>query len=159
MLPHRPVCGPGVDPTLLTIARDLRWLESQGVTVERHGLAQSPSAFVAQPKVAGLMQAFGDRGLPATLVNGEVLTYGKYPTREELVAALGAAPSSDAKAEDVLHAGRRLRADAAAMTPFLFFTGKGGVGKTSVACSTAVQLAEAGKRTLVVSTDPASNSG
>ena len=43
------------------------------------------------------------------------------------------------------------------MTPFLFFTGKGGVGKTSVACSTAVQLAEAGKRTLVVSTDPASN--
>ena len=43
------------------------------------------------------------------------------------------------------------------MTPFLFFTGKGGVGKTSVACSTAVQLAEAGKRTLVVDPDPASN--
>ncbi|MEK6612605.1 MAG: arsenical pump-driving ATPase [Gemmatimonadota bacterium] len=43
------------------------------------------------------------------------------------------------------------------MTPFLFFTGKGGVGKTSVACATAVQLAERGKRTLVVSTDPASN--
>ncbi len=43
------------------------------------------------------------------------------------------------------------------MTPFLFFTGKGGVGKTSVACATAVLLAEAGKRTLVVSTDPASN--
>jgi arsenite-transporting ATPase len=43
------------------------------------------------------------------------------------------------------------------MTPFLFFTGKGGVGKTSVACATAVQLAEDGKRTLVVSTDPASN--
>ena len=43
------------------------------------------------------------------------------------------------------------------MTPFLFFTGKGGVGKTSVACATAVQLADAGMRTLVVSTDPASN--
>ncbi|HEY5489744.1 MAG TPA: arsenical pump-driving ATPase [Gemmatimonadaceae bacterium] len=43
------------------------------------------------------------------------------------------------------------------MTPFLFFTGKGGVGKTSVACATAVQLAEGGSRTLVVSTDPASN--
>ena len=39
----------------------------------------------------------------------------------------------------------------------LFFTGKGGVGKTSVACATAVQLADAGKRVLVVSTDPASN--
>ena len=86
------LCGPGVDPALLTIARDLRWLESQGVTVERHGLAQSPDVFVAQSKVAGLMQAFGDNGLPATLVNGEVLTFGKYPTRDELVAALGAAP-------------------------------------------------------------------
>jgi arsenite-transporting ATPase len=42
---------------------------------------------------------------------------------------------------------------------FLFFTGKGGVGKTSIACATAVQLAEAGRRVLLVSTDPASNVG
>ncbi|MBX3423332.1 MAG: arsenical pump-driving ATPase [Pirellulaceae bacterium] len=39
----------------------------------------------------------------------------------------------------------------------LFFTGKGGVGKTSVACATAVKLADAGKKVLLVSTDPASN--
>lgn len=42
---------------------------------------------------------------------------------------------------------------------FLFFTGKGGVGKTSIACATAIQLAEAGKQVLLVSTDPASNVG
>lgn len=42
---------------------------------------------------------------------------------------------------------------------FLFFTGKGGVGKTSIACATAIQLAEAGQRVLLVSTDPASNVG
>lgn len=42
---------------------------------------------------------------------------------------------------------------------FLFFTGKGGVGKTSMACATAVALAGAGKRVLLVSTDPASNVG
>ncbi len=42
---------------------------------------------------------------------------------------------------------------------FLFFTGKGGVGKTSIACATAIQLAERGKRVLLVSTDPASNVG
>jgi arsenite-transporting ATPase len=42
---------------------------------------------------------------------------------------------------------------------FLFFTGKGGVGKTSVASATAIRLAEAGKRVLLVSTDPASNVG
>ncbi|MGV8847839.1 TRC40/GET3/ArsA family transport-energizing ATPase, partial [Tessaracoccus sp.] len=43
-------------------------------------------------------------------------------------------------------------------TPF-FFTGKGGVGKTSVACATAVELANRGQRVLLVSTDPASNVG
>jgi arsenite-transporting ATPase len=42
---------------------------------------------------------------------------------------------------------------------FLFFTGKGGVGKTSIACATAIQLAEDGKNVLLVSTDPASNVG
>lgn len=42
-------------------------------------------------------------------------------------------------------------------TPYLFFTGKGGVGKTSVACATAVALADQGKKVLLVSTDPASN--
>lgn len=42
-------------------------------------------------------------------------------------------------------------------TPFLFFTGKGGVGKTTLACATAIHLAEAGQRVLLVSTDPASN--
>lgn len=42
---------------------------------------------------------------------------------------------------------------------FLFFTGKGGVGKTSLSCATAVMLADNGKNTLLVSTDPASNLG
>ena len=42
-------------------------------------------------------------------------------------------------------------------TPNLFFTGKGGVGKTSLSCATAVALADAGKKILLVSTDPASN--
>lgn len=42
---------------------------------------------------------------------------------------------------------------------FVFFTGKGGVGKTSLACATAVRLADAGARILLVSTDPASNVG
>lgn len=42
-------------------------------------------------------------------------------------------------------------------TKYLFFTGKGGVGKTSLACATAVQMADSGKVVLLVSTDPASN--
>lgn len=44
-----------------------------------------------------------------------------------------------------------------ALTKYLFFTGKGGVGKTSAACATAVALADAGKKIMLISTDPASN--
>ena len=47
--------------------------------------------------------------------------------------------------------------DPAQTTRFLFFTGKGGVGKTSLSCATALKLVDAGKRVLLVSTDPASN--
>jgi arsenite-transporting ATPase len=43
------------------------------------------------------------------------------------------------------------------MTQFIFFSGKGGVGKTSMACAHAVHYADEGKRTLIVTTDPASN--
>ncbi|OXU75742.1 hypothetical protein CEB46_10110, partial [Klebsiella pneumoniae subsp. pneumoniae] len=38
--------------------------------------------------------------------------------------------------------------------PFIFFTGYGGVGKASMACATAEWLADQGRRTLMVSTDP-----
>lgn len=46
---------------------------------------------------------------------------------------------------------------AAIRTKYVFFTGKGGVGKTSTACATAVALADAGQKVLLISTDPASN--
>ena len=43
------------------------------------------------------------------------------------------------------------------MTNYLFFSGKGGVGKTTMACATAIHYALQGKKTLIVTTDPASN--
>ena len=82
------VCGPGVDTSLLSMARDVRWFEAQGITVERFNLSQQPGAFVENPRVAGLLQAFGEQALPATLVNDTILVYGRYPSREEVTNAL-----------------------------------------------------------------------
>lgn len=90
------VCGPGVDPALLQIARDLRWLAARGVVVTRHGLAQEPDAFASAARVGELMKALGNAALPMTFVNGDVLVHGRYPSRDELTNALtgrDAAPS------------------------------------------------------------------
>lgn len=93
------LCGPGVDPSLLQIARDLRWLGAQGVRVERFGLSQEPQAFVANPRIASLMQTMGDRALPAVVLNDRLVAHGRYPTREELVTALAAATAPGTRAE------------------------------------------------------------
>jgi hypothetical protein len=91
------LCGPGVDPALLAIARDLRWLQASGVTVERFGLAQQPGSFATNRVVSELLQAHGDDALPATLVNGRLLLHGRYPSRDLLVSALGAEPTAPAE--------------------------------------------------------------
>jgi hypothetical protein len=82
------VCGPGVDPALLQLARDLRWLTAGGVSVQRHGIAQEPQQFVASGPVSELMRQHGESALPVTLVNGKVLAQGRYPSRDELLHAL-----------------------------------------------------------------------
>ena len=114
------VCGPGVDPALMQVARDLRWLTAHGATVERFGLSQEPQAIAGNPRVAGLLQAFGDQALPAVLVNDTVLAHGRYPSRDELVAALAAASAEIAPAP-VLPARRAMTvlgdADASSCAP------------------------------------------
>ena len=75
------------------IREDLRWAEAQGASVERHNLTSDPDAFVANPKVTGLMQAFGEKALPILVIDGEIRTHGHYPGREELASLLADAPA------------------------------------------------------------------
>jgi hypothetical protein len=83
------VCGPSVDQQLIDVREDLRWAEGQGVAVARHNLSSDPDAFVANPKVMGLMAAFGEAALPALLVDGNIAMHGRYPSRDELAGLLG----------------------------------------------------------------------
>jgi len=90
------VCGPSVDQQLLAVREDLRWAQDQGARVSRHNLSSDPDAFVNHAKVTGLMAAFGDKALPALVIDGEIVLHGRYPSREELSDALGAASAEPA---------------------------------------------------------------
>ncbi|WP_298208528.1 arsenite efflux transporter metallochaperone ArsD [Ferrimicrobium sp.] len=79
------VCGPSVDPALSTFAADLTWLGGQGVAVVRHNLSQEPGSFVENPVIQELLAREGEGALPAVVVGGELLSFGRYPTRDELV--------------------------------------------------------------------------
>ena len=83
------VCGPSVDQQLIDVREDFRWAEARGAAVSRHNLSSDPDAFVANPKVTGLMAAFGDAALPALVVDGEIAVHGRYPSRDELAGLLG----------------------------------------------------------------------
>ena len=78
---------------------------------------------------------------PAVMIHGKVVHSGGLPSREEVQTWLKPGPIGFLNHP----------------TRHLFFTGKGGVGKTSLSTAAALMLADAGKKVLLVSTDAASN--
>jgi hypothetical protein len=83
------VCGPDVDPKLVQFAADVKWLEEQGVVVRRFNLSQSPAAFVENEQVRGMLTEHGESALPAILLEGRVVSSGRYPIRAELAELTG----------------------------------------------------------------------
>lgn len=88
------VCGPSVDPKLVSFAADLHWLANQRVAVERHNLAQEPQAFVANPVVKRALTQSGNKCLPLILMNGAMVSQGQYPSRVELARFVGVDPDT-----------------------------------------------------------------
>jgi AhpD family alkylhydroperoxidase len=78
-----------VDPQLPRFAADLQWLQQQGLEVERYNLAQQPQAFVQNAVVKQALVDEGERCLPLVLVDGQIVSRGVYPERDELAALAG----------------------------------------------------------------------
>jgi AhpD family alkylhydroperoxidase len=98
------VCGPSVDSQLVRFAADLDWLKSRGVSVQRFNLAQEPGVFAENAAARDALEVAGEAALPLVEVDGEVMSRGVYPSRDELAAWTGVgapAPSlyTDAVAE------------------------------------------------------------
>ena len=85
------VCGTEVDQNLVIFAGDAEWLKQQGGSLYRFILAQQPLVFAETPAVASFLELTGEEGLPVTLVDGQVVLTGRYPSRAELIRYAGLA--------------------------------------------------------------------
>ncbi len=83
------VCGPDVDESLVTFTADLGALKDLGIDIERHNLANDPTAFATDETVRAFLQVAGSEGLPLTLVDGVTVMTGSYPARDQLLRFAG----------------------------------------------------------------------
>ncbi|MDQ1306490.1 MAG: hypothetical protein QG671_2322 [Actinomycetota bacterium] len=88
------VCGEDVDPSLVAFTADLAALRELGADIERHNLANDPTAFAIDDTVRGFLQVAGSEGLPLTIVDGVTVVTGQYPSRERLLAFAGLATAT-----------------------------------------------------------------
>ena len=99
------VCGPKPDQKLSVFSADLSYLETLGHRVTRHNLAQEAAAFAANLTVRAMLEAHQTEALPIIMRDGEMVSYGTYPTREQLVAMAAGESVEAAEAEPVTTGG------------------------------------------------------
>ena len=78
------VCGPDVDDSLSDFANDVKWMKTQGIEVNRFNLGQEPEEFKSNPVVLARLKKAGSDILPIIFVNGESVSEGAYPDRNQL---------------------------------------------------------------------------
>ena len=83
------LCGVGVDPELLRISTVLDMLKKHGVTVDRFNLNSAPAEFISDQTINAYINAKGPEGLPALMVDDEIVITSRYPTNEEISKLLG----------------------------------------------------------------------
>jgi len=83
------VCGAEVDARLLQASADIDWARNAGARIERFNLASEPLAFAQQAEVKAWLERAGQDALPLTLLDGQLMLAGRYPSRQQLAQWLG----------------------------------------------------------------------
>lgn len=83
------VCGPSVDPELLRVSAVIENLKKVGIEVVRHNLSSEPQEFTCSQAVSDALNKKGVEALPITMVDGNIVKTGSYPTNEEFTHLLG----------------------------------------------------------------------
>lgn len=86
------ICGPAIDPALLSMNDAILALKKQGVTVERYNLRGDFMAIKDNEPVMELIHKNGAKILPVTIIEGTVFKTGEYPSYEELCSKLNIEP-------------------------------------------------------------------
>jgi hypothetical protein len=82
------LCGPVLDQTLLDVTEMIFNLQTNGVNVIRYQMASEPNAFLNNSSVMDLVKKNQIAALPITIVNGDLIKSGAYPTVSEVELAL-----------------------------------------------------------------------
>jgi len=77
------VCGPTIDPELLRMSFVMNNLKNANIEAERFNLTSDPSMFVENESINKLLVNEGMDALPATLVDGEIICKGHYPSNAQ----------------------------------------------------------------------------
>lgn len=96
------ICGVGVDSELLRISAVLNALKNNGVVVKRYNLNMAPMEFIQNQVINKYLNDKGVEGLPAVMLDGEIIIVGRYPSNEEIISLLEIPESflSEAKSEE-----------------------------------------------------------
>ncbi len=82
------LCGPTLDQTLLDVNDMILSLKAAGVSVERYQMTSHPAAFLNNADVMRLVREQQMAALPITVVRGQVIKVGAYPTLDEVKSHL-----------------------------------------------------------------------